>query len=61
MFSEKSRELGIAQGEIKALRATEVLNDKAVEEVRTETNMCTSNKHIGPIYMCVCGVSWENE
>lgn len=53
MFSEKSRELGIAQGEIKALRATEVLNDKAVEEVRTETNMCTSNNTLG-LYICVC-------
>lgn len=56
MCAEKSRELGIAQGEIKALRATEVLKDKAVEEVRTETNMCTSHKHIGPIYIwCFMG------
>lgn len=39
MFAEKNRELGIAQGEIKALRATEVLKDKAAEEVGTETNM----------------------
>jgi hypothetical protein len=31
--SEKDRELGAAQGEIKALRATEALKDKAVEEV----------------------------
>ena len=59
MCAENSRELGIAQGEIKALRATEVLKDKAVEEVRTETNMCTSHKHIGPIY--IYGVSWEND
>ncbi|BBH00633.1 microtubule-associated proteins 70-5 [Prunus dulcis] len=32
LLTEKSRELGIAQGEIKALRACEVLKDKAVEE-----------------------------
>lgn len=35
IVAEKSRELGIAQGEIKALRACEVLKDKAVEEVPT--------------------------
>lgn len=31
--TEKDRELGIAHGEMKALKATEVLKDKAVEEV----------------------------
>lgn len=31
--AEKDRQLGAAQGEIKALRATEVLKDKAIEEV----------------------------
>ncbi|KAM1245958.1 hypothetical protein ACFX15_036458 [Malus domestica] len=36
LLKEKSRELGIAQGEIKALRATEVQKDKAVEELRNE-------------------------
>jgi hypothetical protein len=33
IVSEKGRELGAAQGEIKALRATEALKDKAIEEV----------------------------
>nr|XP_048317773.1 microtubule-associated protein 70-5-like isoform X2 [Ziziphus jujuba var. spinosa] len=33
---EKDRELGVAQGEIKGLRATEVLKDKALEELRNE-------------------------
>lgn len=33
IISEKERELVKAQSEIKALRATEILNDKAVEEV----------------------------
>ncbi|KAF5742846.1 microtubule-associated protein 70-5 isoform X2 [Tripterygium wilfordii] len=37
-IAEKDRELGFAQGEIKALRATEVLKDKAIEEVRNEVN-----------------------
>ena len=32
-FAEKERELGVAHGEIKSLRATETLKDKAVEEV----------------------------
>lgn len=32
-FAEKERELGAANGEIKALRATDVLKDKAIEEV----------------------------
>ncbi|ONI09722.1 hypothetical protein PRUPE_4G005400 [Prunus persica] len=36
LLTEKSRELGIAQGEIKALRACEVLKDKAVEELINE-------------------------
>ncbi|KAM1385022.1 hypothetical protein FF1_037134 [Malus domestica] len=36
LLKEKSRELGIAQGKIKALRATEVQKDKAVEELRNE-------------------------
>lgn len=35
-FAEKDRELGAAQGEIKGLRATEVLKDKALEEVLKE-------------------------
>ncbi|XP_077217011.1 microtubule-associated proteins 70-5 [Tasmannia lanceolata] len=34
----KDRELGIAQSEIKALRATELLKEKAVEEVSNELN-----------------------
>lgn len=34
--SEKDRELGAAQGEIKGLKATEVLKDKALEEVLEE-------------------------
>lgn len=33
IVAEKERELGAAQGEIKALRATEALKDKAIEEV----------------------------
>jgi hypothetical protein len=32
-YSEKDRELGVAQGEIKALRGTEALKEKAIEEV----------------------------
>ncbi|KAL6197813.1 hypothetical protein ACLB2K_027607 [Fragaria x ananassa] len=36
VLKEKNRELGIAQGEIKALRATEVLKDKAAEELKNE-------------------------
>lgn len=32
LLKEKGRELGAAQGEIKALRATEALKDKAIEE-----------------------------
>ncbi|CDP04518.1 unnamed protein product [Coffea canephora] len=35
---EKDRELGEAQSEIKALRATEVLKDKAIEELESEVN-----------------------
>ncbi|XP_022724116.1 microtubule-associated protein 70-5-like [Durio zibethinus] len=35
-LKEKDRELGAAQAEIKALRATEVLKDKAIEELRSE-------------------------
>ncbi|KAH9749901.1 Microtubule-associated protein 70-5 [Citrus sinensis] len=35
-LKEKDRELADAQGEIKALRATEVLKDKAIEELRNE-------------------------
>lgn len=34
LLKEKGRELGAAQGEIKALRATEALKDKAIEEFR---------------------------
>lgn len=33
IIPEKERELGAAQAEIKALRATEALKDKAIEEV----------------------------
>lgn len=33
MIAEKDREFGVAQGEIKALRATDVMKDKAMEEV----------------------------
>nr|XP_048317772.1 microtubule-associated protein 70-5-like isoform X1 [Ziziphus jujuba var. spinosa] len=36
LLKEKDRELGVAQGEIKGLRATEVLKDKALEELRNE-------------------------
>ncbi|XP_038689557.1 microtubule-associated protein 70-5-like isoform X2 [Tripterygium wilfordii] len=36
LLKEKDRELGFSQGEIKALRATEVLKDKAIEELRNE-------------------------
>ncbi|KAK8678288.1 hypothetical protein V6N13_143793 [Hibiscus sabdariffa] len=35
-LKEKDRELGAAQAEIKALRATEVLKDKAIEELHGE-------------------------
>ncbi|KAJ0080781.1 hypothetical protein Patl1_09664 [Pistacia atlantica] len=35
-LKEKDREFGVAQGEIKALRATDVLKDKAIEELRNE-------------------------
>ncbi|KAM4131409.1 hypothetical protein ACJW30_01G174100 [Castanea mollissima] len=38
IVEEKDRELGVAQGEIKALRATEALKDKAVEELRNEVD-----------------------
>lgn len=37
-LKEKDRELGEAQSEIKALRATEVLKDKAIEELESEVN-----------------------
>lgn len=37
-LKEKDRELGAAHSEIKALRATQVLKDKAVEELNNETN-----------------------
>ncbi|KAK9267751.1 hypothetical protein L1049_010185 [Liquidambar formosana] len=37
-LKEKERELGVAHTEIKALRATEVLKDKAVEEFSNEVN-----------------------
>lgn len=37
-LKEKDRELGAAHSEIKALRATEVLKDKAVEELNNEIN-----------------------
>ncbi|XP_077230198.1 microtubule-associated protein 70-5-like isoform X3 [Tasmannia lanceolata] len=37
-FSDKDRELGIAHSEIKALRTTEHLKEKAVEEVCNELN-----------------------
>ncbi|KAA8519208.1 hypothetical protein F0562_013464 [Nyssa sinensis] len=37
-LKEKDRELGLAQTEIKALRVTEVLKDKAVEEFTNELN-----------------------
>ena len=33
IIPEKDREFGAAQAEIKALRATEALKDKAIEEV----------------------------
>ncbi|KAG2684492.1 hypothetical protein I3760_10G079300 [Carya illinoinensis] len=36
LLREKDRELGVAQGEIKALRVTQALKDKAVEEHRNE-------------------------
>ncbi|XP_073028944.1 microtubule-associated protein 70-5 [Primulina eburnea] len=36
LLREKERELGKAQSEIKALRATEILKDKAVEELGSE-------------------------
>ncbi|XP_050368043.1 microtubule-associated protein 70-5 isoform X2 [Argentina anserina] len=36
LLKEKSRELGTARDEIKALRVTEALKDKAVEELRNE-------------------------
>ncbi|GMI72661.1 microtubule-associated proteins 70-5 [Hibiscus trionum] len=35
-LKEKERELGSAQAEIKALRATEALKDKAIQELQTE-------------------------
>ncbi|XWS12959.1 hypothetical protein CRYUN_Cryun37aG0134600 [Craigia yunnanensis] len=35
-LKEKDRELGAAQAEIKAFRATEALKDKAIEELRSE-------------------------
>ncbi|KAF3451871.1 hypothetical protein FNV43_RR07967 [Rhamnella rubrinervis] len=38
LLKEKDRELSAAQGEIKCLRATEVLKDKALEEFRNEVN-----------------------
>lgn len=37
-LKEKDRELGNAQAEIKALRATEVLKDKAIEELQNEVS-----------------------
>ncbi|XP_057961008.1 microtubule-associated protein 70-5 [Malania oleifera] len=37
-LKEKERELGAAHSEIKALKATEVLKDKAIEELRNEVN-----------------------
>ncbi|KAJ6317059.1 hypothetical protein OIU78_020190 [Salix suchowensis] len=36
LLKERERELGSAQGEIKALRATEALKDKGMEELRNE-------------------------
>ncbi|KAG6743498.1 hypothetical protein POTOM_052194 [Populus tomentosa] len=36
LLKERERELGSARGEIKALRATEALKDKAIEELRNE-------------------------
>ncbi|XP_062088111.1 microtubule-associated protein 70-5 [Humulus lupulus] len=36
LLREKERELGVAHGEIKSLRATETLKDKAVEELKNE-------------------------
>ncbi|KAJ6756785.1 MICROTUBULE-ASSOCIATED PROTEIN 70-5 [Salix purpurea] len=36
LLRERERELGSAQGEIKALRATEALKDKGMEELRNE-------------------------
>ncbi|XP_075478602.1 microtubule-associated protein 70-5-like [Primulina tabacum] len=39
LLREKERELGKAQSEIKALRATEILKDKAVEELGSEVEM----------------------
>ncbi|PSS10436.1 Microtubule-associated protein like [Actinidia chinensis var. chinensis] len=38
LLKEKDRELGGAQNEIKALKATEVLKDKAIEELTNEFN-----------------------
>ncbi|OMO64681.1 Myosin II heavy chain-like protein [Corchorus olitorius] len=37
-LKEKERELGAAQAEIKALRATEVFKDKAIEELQSEVD-----------------------
>ncbi|KAE7995227.1 hypothetical protein FH972_000048 [Carpinus fangiana] len=37
-LNQKDRELGVAQGEIKALRGTEALKDKAIEELTNEVN-----------------------
>ncbi|KAF3975776.1 hypothetical protein CMV_000970 [Castanea mollissima] len=47
LLKEKDRELGAAQGEIKALRATEALKDKAVEElINKYANIGTQFPHI---------------
>ncbi|KAI3456579.1 hypothetical protein Pfo_013242 [Paulownia fortunei] len=50
-LKEKERELGKAQSEIRALRATEVLKDKAVEELggevkRLEAKLRSSENHL---------------
>ncbi|KAJ7967829.1 Microtubule-associated protein 70 [Quillaja saponaria] len=38
LVKEKDKELGVSHGEIKALRATEALKDKAIEELRSEAS-----------------------
>ncbi|KAJ8770448.1 hypothetical protein K2173_017939 [Erythroxylum novogranatense] len=38
LVKDRDRELGAAQGEVKALRATEALKDKAIEELHNELN-----------------------
>lgn len=45
-ITEKNRELGAAQSEIKALKATEAQKDKALEEVTALIISNHSNLHI---------------